>query len=58
MCHGGPGMYDNLAPVADMVDGLLPRGEFIQLSSCGHNPWVEQPHQTRKVLRDFLAKLT
>jgi pimeloyl-ACP methyl ester carboxylesterase len=60
LCHGGPGLSDNLAPMAAMVDDvaravadLAPRGRYVEIPDAAHSPWLERPEP----LRAFLAEL-
>jgi hypothetical protein len=47
LCHGGPGMSDNLEPLARMVDGLVTAHRFDQRAGLealrahrGHRRWL------------------
>ena len=64
LCHGGPGMWDNLTDLAarrrhgdgDSLVDALPEVELHVLSDVGHLPWVEAPDVTREIVTDFLRR--
>ena len=43
-----------LAPVVAMAD-MFPSGTAAVIDGCGHYPWVEQPEEFSRVVREHLA---
>ncbi|BCJ46746.1 hydrolase [Actinoplanes ianthinogenes] len=51
---GAEDCLTGLAPVVALA-GLFPAGRAEVLPACGHYPWVERPHDFRRVLDEYLS---
>jgi proline iminopeptidase len=54
LCHGGPGLWDYLGPLATMLDDLVEVWRYDQ-RGCGHSEGLSGPYTLDRFLRDLEA---